>query len=766
MEASQQANAADAILTVVEDGALAEAAAQVAELLVPYVLRRVQSGGASSRPWLELLLGLVAHALVPQRAMAGTVLELALAKSDPSESADSRMASALLFGALAAASDNPSFVASTFLERATLLCQDTEGAVRAAMAAQLPAIARAVGAAVAKVRLLCELNELMGDEQSLVRAAAFEAAVATYSFWEREPARRRANVLPPIVALVESSLALGADGACALLDEEDRSLIRRVGGGLGALLRALAADAEPPVAEGEGAAGSDRATSIAGRAGSAGAAPLLTGEAGAEARGANFDFGRDALLALARSGDAHVRASAARGLAQMAEALGVERFVACTPLAAVFAKLAADVDAGVREATAARAHDLCALLGRERAKAHVAGAYRALLRTATGAIVDALLPHVGAVVSTLLSDQDAETVERAQTADSAALQLGQGGQAGLLAPPALASRASSSTKLGGGGGSQSKATSPASTLHCADAERFAFAGGLLAELVALEVRVKHNWRHLLLLLEQWRALPRWFDADSIHAHFVPHLFEYLQSAVPCCQQAAAKVVVRLMRSVRARAGGRERASEEEISPPSLAAMPAAAASAVAAAARECCCRCRCWLSRAHVRRARIRTPAQPLPHSACRPIPDSTLTSPIVSRCRVYACARVRACRARAFACMRARVCVCARACACAGQALRAALRVRAAVAARARARRGVQAALALCGGGLPSGDGGFLGALFPGIGGGAPRTYYSSASCVCVCVVRVCARACVRVRVGACKGPNLARRWLLRRAR
>lgn len=85
---------------------------------------------------------------------------MALAFSDLSEQVASRLASAQLFGALAAAADNPSFVASTFLEQAMALCQDTEGAVRALMCAQIPPIARAVGAAVGKQRLLPELLEL------------------------------------------------------------------------------------------------------------------------------------------------------------------------------------------------------------------------------------------------------------------------------------------------------------------------------------------------------------------------------------------------------------------------------------------------------------------------------------------------------------------------------------------------------------------------------------------------------------------------------
>uniref|UniRef100_A0A8C2WX02 Protein phosphatase 4, regulatory subunit 4 n=1 Tax=Cyclopterus lumpus TaxID=8103 RepID=A0A8C2WX02_CYCLU len=149
-----------------------------------------------SNAWLETLLSAI-NAL-PKETIKQEVLNPLLYQSQLSHSLQARLASCRILGKVACKFDTH-IVKKELLPLARSLCQDEEFEVRASMCRQLESISRATG-----TELLPELVELVRDEESSVRLAAFDTIINLMDMMDGDD--RLHVVVPMVMSVCEVSL--------------------------------------------------------------------------------------------------------------------------------------------------------------------------------------------------------------------------------------------------------------------------------------------------------------------------------------------------------------------------------------------------------------------------------------------------------------------------------------------------------------------------------------------------------------------------------
>ncbi|PRP75279.1 serine/threonine-protein phosphatase 4 regulatory subunit 4-like isoform 2, partial [Planoprotostelium fungivorum] len=130
-----------------------------------------------------------------RRSLVSTVVPFAVSRGNYKETICSRLNGARLLGALCPLLDQ-SVVETTLFAVGRSLCQDVSADVRSLMAKQIPPLARAVrDHETIRNALINELVELLGDEQPMVKQAAFESFSAAVDI---TPTEVKITVLLPI----------------------------------------------------------------------------------------------------------------------------------------------------------------------------------------------------------------------------------------------------------------------------------------------------------------------------------------------------------------------------------------------------------------------------------------------------------------------------------------------------------------------------------------------------------------------------------------
>jgi len=143
--------------------------------------------------WLETLLDAID--LLPIDVIRQEIITIAIAKSQLSQPAFSRMASCKMLGKLSTKLDQQS-VRQEVLPPTLALCQDVESDVRNCMCRHLAFVARGVGLDLTKSAILPVLVELSNDESADVRLSAIETVVHLLSLLDDEICN---NTIVPLV---------------------------------------------------------------------------------------------------------------------------------------------------------------------------------------------------------------------------------------------------------------------------------------------------------------------------------------------------------------------------------------------------------------------------------------------------------------------------------------------------------------------------------------------------------------------------------------
>jgi serine/threonine-protein phosphatase 4 regulatory subunit 4 len=311
LDGEGQLAAADSFATVARERLLGPA--ELADVVLPLVLAGVGDDGhpQAQASWLACLQELAA-ALDPATLHARVLPAVAARGGGAGRLLRERCLCCQLLGALALHVDEEDLKRS-LLRLAAALCQDTEWQVRHAACQQLPALAAAAAAKLEEAALegvLEELFGLLGDEEALVRAAAWRALAAALDLLP--PRLRRARALPALLRQCREP-------------EHHAEVHRAVTAGFGVLLTRMVADME-----GEGEVNAcllyyrgqawrhDHATRI----NCAAAFPAVLRAATPRRYGSHL---HDTFARLAADGDPEVRLAAAEGLPEVAAALGPDR---------------------------------------------------------------------------------------------------------------------------------------------------------------------------------------------------------------------------------------------------------------------------------------------------------------------------------------------------------------------------------------------------------------------------------------------------------
>mmetsp|Transcript_29490 Transcript_29490/g.56637 ORF Transcript_29490/g.56637 Transcript_29490/m.56637 type:complete len:789 (+) Transcript_29490:288-2654(+) len=129
--------------------------------------------------WLGVLFELIP--LMDQNTLGRDIADLALSKGEVDMTAQSRLLFCRIVGKLAP-HVQPTTFETRFISKAMALCQDTDYQVRICMCEQLDSISRATGLELTRKLVMPELMELLNDEETAVRVAAFECVVNLLDF--------------------------------------------------------------------------------------------------------------------------------------------------------------------------------------------------------------------------------------------------------------------------------------------------------------------------------------------------------------------------------------------------------------------------------------------------------------------------------------------------------------------------------------------------------------------------------------------------------
>lgn len=155
----------------------------VVDTLFPIILSQLDNKDPSvGASFLETLIATVPF--LPKDVVEQLVLPIALHKGQMSQSVTSRMTSCQLIGSMAKVFESQ-WLEKVLLPLATTLCQDVLQDVRMCMCHQLEPLARALGTEVTKRHILCEISQLLQDEEWCVRGAAVETLVDLLSLLDK-----------------------------------------------------------------------------------------------------------------------------------------------------------------------------------------------------------------------------------------------------------------------------------------------------------------------------------------------------------------------------------------------------------------------------------------------------------------------------------------------------------------------------------------------------------------------------------------------------
>uniref|UniRef100_A0A1A7ZHR8 Protein phosphatase 4, regulatory subunit 4 n=1 Tax=Nothobranchius furzeri TaxID=105023 RepID=A0A1A7ZHR8_NOTFU len=190
-----QLAAATSLLTILQDDIIL-IHTHTFSILKTVLLHMNHRDPVVSGAWLETLL--LAIDALPKDTIRQEVLNPLLYQSQLSQSVQGRLTSCRILGKVACKFDSL-MVKTELVPLARSLCQDPESEVRVCMCRQMEIIARAVGVDDTRTKVLPELAELAGDEESSVRVAAFDSIINLMEMLDSED---RLNVLVPMVMAV------------------------------------------------------------------------------------------------------------------------------------------------------------------------------------------------------------------------------------------------------------------------------------------------------------------------------------------------------------------------------------------------------------------------------------------------------------------------------------------------------------------------------------------------------------------------------------
>eukprot|EP00854_Cymbomonas_tetramitiformis_P006681 gene6681-7997_t len=178
-DSDDHVSTAEAFTEVITRGLLAPE--ELAQCLLPMALKVLHNNRDREvlDGWLDTLYALVP--VLSAEVLEREVTELALSKGEVDETVQSRVICCKVLGSIAPRLDRSS-IESSWFSKAMGLCQDTDYEVRICMCEQLNAICRAVGFELTKESIMPEIIELLNDEETAVRVAAFECITSLLDF--------------------------------------------------------------------------------------------------------------------------------------------------------------------------------------------------------------------------------------------------------------------------------------------------------------------------------------------------------------------------------------------------------------------------------------------------------------------------------------------------------------------------------------------------------------------------------------------------------
>jgi serine/threonine-protein phosphatase 4 regulatory subunit 4 len=169
---------------------------------LPLVIRLINSRDPSvSSVWLDALLEAVPS--LTKDVIRRDIVSLAVARSQLSQTVNSRKSGCLIFGAIAQKFE-PFWLKREVFPQVKSLCQDVDAEVRITMCSQLHIFAKCMSPELAKSCVLPELTELTNDEEPAVREAALESIADVVPHLPVEIVRTLAA--PLVVRICQKSL--------------------------------------------------------------------------------------------------------------------------------------------------------------------------------------------------------------------------------------------------------------------------------------------------------------------------------------------------------------------------------------------------------------------------------------------------------------------------------------------------------------------------------------------------------------------------------